>query len=161
RRYSAVRWLPLVVLFIFSQPAFQIWPVYSMMLPYTLGIWASYAAFLVVQRSDGTSSSRVVSRTLLAAGLLMIGWLTFQASPFCGLALVVFDLVAVSEAEWPAQRRKAAMFVAALLGSMALFLAGYKTALALMPGADLYVLTRRSLSLLDGTAASSYSTLLE
>src|SRR5215475_5464170 len=107
-------------------------------MPYFLGICCSYSAFLIVYCSKTRNRKSLLYHFLSAVGLLMIGWLTFQATPFCGLAPLSFYALTSSREEWPEERKKFLIFLIALILSMLLFVAGYKVVLSLATEQKVY-----------------------
>jgi hypothetical protein len=126
RRRVPPSWACFVVLFVWSQPVVQIYYAVSLRTTYWLGVWCSVGAFFVLRGLRPGTLRAAAPRLLAAAGLLMVSWTTFQATPFCGLAVLSFYALRCAPERWPAERRGHLAFVGTLLVTMVVYVAGYK-----------------------------------
>jgi hypothetical protein len=150
KRWVPIVWTAIIVLFIWSQPALQIFHGYSSLLPYILGIIASYLALYFIFWSPSLS---LVRRFIVATLLLMIGWLTFQATPFAGLSLVSFYALTSKNDDARSENKKLILFIVALATSAVIYMVAYGIILRLFQ-ANTYELTARAFSFISGDLSS-------
>lgn len=118
-----------IVAFLLSQPVFQIYFAVSHRTTYWLGIVCSLWAYLHFQRGP-LDRKRAIGSGLL----LLVGWTTFQATPFCALALLALDVVCADDAAWRAQRSRQARFLGMFASVMLGYIVGYRLLLELHTG---------------------------
>ncbi len=110
----------LVVLFVFAQPVLQIYFAVALRLTYWLGIAASLLAF---QRY--VDAPRIGPRlTASTVALLLVGWTTFQATPFCALAPLALTALTSGDA-WGRQRERLVRFLLLFLVTTVAYIAVY------------------------------------
>jgi hypothetical protein len=160
RRLNLSPWKSLfLVIFIWSQPVLQCFHGYSMLSPYFLGVCCSYLAFLIALNSSLSNWRDIAFRFTGILALFGIGWLTFQASPFCALAPLAFYVLSSND-DWSQIRRKSFLLIGALLMSMISFLICYKLILAVMP-LKISPRTEHSLGLFNGLSILKYTPMFE
>jgi hypothetical protein len=81
--------------------------------------------------------------------LLFFSCLTYQATPFAGLALLIFYALNTPDDSWHARRYKYLLFIAVLIAAILVYTIVYKIVLALTTP-EVYSLTERSFSILSG-----------
>lgn len=110
----------LVVLFVFAQPVLQIYFAVALRLTYWLGIAASLLAFQRFVDAPQTSP-RLTAATV---ALLLVGWTTFQATPFCALAPLALTALMSGDA-WDRQRERLVRFLLLFLATTVAYIAVY------------------------------------
>ncbi len=148
KRRISTKWSLFLILLIWSQPTIQVFHIYSMLTPYLLGVLCSYLAFYLSFSSKLNNRQQLLFHFFVVTFLLMVGWLTFQATPFCGLTLLSFYALTASAESWHTEKWKHVLFILALMSSMLLFVVGYRFVLSIN-NAQGYTLTEHSFSLLD------------
>jgi hypothetical protein len=87
----------------------------------------------------------------MAASLLFVAWMSYQQGPFCGLALAGYYALSARPQDWLDERRAVLTFLAVLLVTMVVYLAGYKL-LLLLTGTEAYSLVNPAFSMLTGSS---------
>lgn len=149
-----------LVLFLAAQPVIQIYFAVSMRTTYWLGAVCSAAAFLSLQRSQASGATLGAKEIRHAALLLLVGWTTFQATPFCGLTLLSYYALTASAESWPRERRAALAFLATFIGTMVAYAVVYKL-LLFVTGAETYFRTDRAYSIMASVAESGDKAFLQ
>jgi len=159
KRHLSTKWSLFLILLIWSQPTIQVYHIYSMLTPYLLGVFCSYLAFYIAFKSNLNRKRHILFRISVMTLLLMIGWLTFQATPFCGLTLLGFYTLTATPENWRTEKWNYLLFMIALIGSMLFFIFGYKAVLSIN-NAQGYALTEHSFSLIDTLSFAEFLRLL-
>ena len=140
-------WTIFLVVAIWTQPVFQTYHVYWVLTPYLLGVWSSFLAFYILCRDKATT--RMGFSVFGAFLLLLFSCMTFQATPFAGLALMIFFSLNTPDDSWHAKRYRYLSFIAVLIASILVYTVVYKMVLALT-APEVAPLTERSFSILSG-----------
>lgn len=113
----------LLVVFIWAQPAFAVYPAYVALMPYWIGIYAAFLSFaLFHQRRDARLGPvEIISH----AALLLIGFLTFQATPFMALPFLAAFTIGDADGRY---RRRVLAYLAIVVGTTAAYTAGFRLA---------------------------------
>jgi hypothetical protein len=154
RRDVSPWWALFLVLLIWSQPVIQIYYFVSLRTAYWLGFCASCWAFTMVHATPA-ADLRSPRRLVKPAALLMVSWMTFQATPFCGLAPLAYYALTAAPDTWRDERRKYLAFIATVLATMVVYTAAYKILLALTD-ARTYALARHVFAIPSETSAAGY-----
>jgi hypothetical protein len=161
RRRVPPAWALFLVLFVWSQPVVQIYYAVSLRTTYWLGVGCSVGAFLVLRRLPPGGLWAAAPRLAVAAGLLMVSWTTFQATPFCGLAVLSFYALRCAPDRWPAERRGHLAFIGTLLATMVVYVAAYKVMYELGNPEKTYRLADQVLSSVSSASLPRYVELLQ
>lgn len=159
RRGASPAWAAALVLFLWSQPCFVIYDAYCPMAPYWLGIGGAWLAFLLVCGARAPDRPGV-GRLVAAALLLFAGWMTFQAAPFCALALLAWFALTTPGGRWAVERARYVRFAVVWVATLGLYVVATKAMLA-VSHVNLTPPVRRAFDLLSGTGLQEYAKLFE
>lgn len=148
-----------LVVLIWSQPVMQSFHAYSMATPGLIGACSSYLAFSLLYNAETHHKAKFIFKLSVCLLLLVLAWITYQATPFCGLALMSFCVLSSSDEQWYKERHKHALFLGLIFISMFCYIITYKKMLSL-PHDWTYPLTESSLSLLSGKPVTEYLRIL-
>jgi hypothetical protein len=109
----------LLLIFIWSQPALAIFHAYFMLLPYWIGLYAAIlSAWMFVERQGAPFT---VGEAVLHGGLFLVGFLTFQMTPFFVLGFVAFHCLTA-----PDRRARQVSLLSVLVAVTAIYTIGFK-----------------------------------